>query len=286
MFILKILIIQFRQLGDILLTTPVISAIKAANPASTVDVVSYQMGRLILTGNPEVHRHWVAPQNGILATIQFIKEIRTQRYDAVLDFLGTPRSAMLARLVKADRRITFATKRGALFTDIVPRGTKSDYIVREKFQLLAPLGIKPGREHLTLPWSSSDGTLAVNYTRDNPRMAASRRRVMLSPTHRRLERKWPKKSWVELAIWLEAEQNSTVLWVWGPGEEAEMDELRQMAGGIGSKTPKSTFKELAALVASCGYLSRIVTAPVTLRWPSTRRRFSYTEPQVPCVGVP
>lgn len=247
---LKILIIQFRQLGDILLTTPVISAIKAAHPDSAIDVVTYPMGNLILTGNGEIHRHWVAPQTGLRATVRFVREIRRQHYDAVIDFMGTPRSALLAFAIKALRKITFASKRSRFFTDIVPRGLEPDYIVREKFQLLAPLGIKPQSEHLSLPWSSSDAKVTEKFLGDHSKVKGSRRRVMLSPTHRRTERKWPKSSWVELARWLATEQNAAVIWVWGPGEEAEIDELNHLSGDIGIKTPKASFKELAALVAA------------------------------------
>ena len=250
MAVLKLLIIQFRQLGDILLTTPVLSAIMAENPNSVVDIVTYPMGRLILTGNPEVHRHWVAPQTGLLASVAFVFEIRRQRYDVVLDFMGTPRSALLARLINAGRRIAFASKRSGFFSDVVPRGAAPDYIVREKFQLLVPLGIRPGSEHLTLPWTSGDAEVAKKFLGDNPGINLSRRRVMLSPTHRRTERKWPKASWVELANWLVTEQKAAVVWVWGPGEEAEIDELNQLTAQLGTKTPKASFKELAALVAS------------------------------------
>lgn len=248
---MKVLIIQFRQLGDILLTTPVLSAIRAQHPNSVVDVVTYPMGRLILTGNPEVHRHWVAPQTGLRASVWFLLEIRRQRYDVVLDFMGTPRSALLARLINAGRRIAFASKRSRFFSDVVPRGQAPDYIVREKFQLLAPLGITPGSEQLTLPWTSADSEVTKKFLGDNPSLNLSRRRVMLSPTHRRTERKWPKASWVGLANWLVTEQKATVVWVWGPGEETEIDDLNQMSGHSGTKTPKATFKELAALVASC-----------------------------------
>jgi heptosyltransferase-3 len=248
--ILKLLIIQFRQLGDILLTTPVISAIKADYPEFNVDVVTYPMGNLILAGNPEIHRHWVAPQTGVRATIRFIREIRRQHYDAVIDFMGTPRSVLLALAIKANRKITFSSKRSRFFSDIVPRGVAPDYIVREKFQLLGPLGIKPGSEQLSLPWNSSDAVVAGKFLGDHSTVKVSRRRVMLSPTHRRTERKWPKSSWVELARWLVTEENATVIWVWGPGEEQEIDELNYLSGGLGVKTPKASFKELAALVAA------------------------------------
>ena len=247
---MKFLIIQLRQLGDILLTTPVIQAIKTAHPDATVDFMTYPMGRLIIPGNPLVSKHWIAPQSGIVEMIRFLRDVRKNHYDVIIDFMGTPRSAMLARLGPAKRRISFDTGRAFLFTDVAPRDGEPDYIVREKFRLLAPLGIKATDERLRLPWSDTDAGVARMFMMTEPLLSASRRRVILSPTHRRPERRWPLERWAELALWLEKEQNAKVIWIWGPGEDVEIDQVMGMVRGVGVKAPKTTFRELAALIAS------------------------------------
>ena len=248
---MRILIIQLRQLGDILLTTPVVAAIKSAMPQAVVDFMTYPMGRLIVPGNPGVARHIVAPQTGAVETLRFIRDLRKTKYDVVLDFMGTPRSAMIARLARAKRRIGFSTGRGGLYTDVVSRDGQPDYIVREKFRLLDPLGIKASDVRLCLPWFEGDSGVARMFFHEHPELAASRRRVMLSPTHRRAERKWPAEHWAHLARWLQHEQGASVLWAWGPGESDEIDKLMRAAGGAGTKIPQTSFKELAALIASC-----------------------------------
>ena len=247
---MKILVIQLRQLGDILLTTPVIRAIKTSHPDAVVDFMTYPMGRLIVPGNPLIAKHWIAPQSGVVEAIRFMREIRKNHYDAIIDFMGTPRSAVLARLIPAYRRISFDTGRSMLFTDVVSRKGGSDYIVREKFRLLGPLGIKAIDERLYLPWVESDAGVARMFMATEPLLSASRRRVVLSPTHRRAERRWPLERWAELATWLEKEQNAKVIWIWGPGEEAEIDHVMALSPGVGFKAPKTTFRELAALIAA------------------------------------
>lgn len=248
---MNVLVIQLRQLGDILLTTPVIRALKSKDPSIQVDVLTYPMGRLIIPGNPLVHRHWIAPQKGVVDSLRFVRDIQKQKYDAVIDFMSTPRSALIARLIRAKRRISFDSGRARLFSDIVSRKGEPDYIVREKFRLLEPLGIKSDDVRLMLPWNDSDAGVARIFFADHRELSASRRRVMLSPTHRRSERKWPKESWANLAQWLQREQNASVIWAWGPGEEEEVSEIKSMANGVGVMAPKTSFRELAALVASC-----------------------------------
>jgi ADP-heptose:LPS heptosyltransferase len=184
-------------------------------------------------------------------TLRFIQSLRKTKYDVALDFMGTPRSAAIARLARAKRRIGFSTGRGGLYTDAVARDGVPDYIVREKFRLLRPLGINASDVRLCLPWSESDAGVARMFLCEQSDLTASRRRVMLSPTHRRRERKWSAERWGELARWLQQEESASVLWAWGPGESDEIDQIMRLAGGAGTKIPKTTFKELAALIASC-----------------------------------
>jgi heptosyltransferase III len=245
----KILIIQLRQLGDILLTTPVVRAIKNQMPEADVDFMTYPMGKLIVPGNPLVRKHIVAPQDGVMAAMSFARKLRQEHYDVVLDFMATPRSAVMARLVPAYERIAFQTSRAPLFTQTIPRGRSEQYIVREKFQLLKPIGISSEDVRLMLPVDERDYKLPRNFINSTPELAESKLRVILSPTHRREERKWPPERWAQLAVWLERSRNAKVIWIWGPGEEEEISSVMRLSQGVGVKSPKTTFRELAALIA-------------------------------------
>jgi ADP-heptose:LPS heptosyltransferase len=244
----KILIIQLRQLGDILLTTPVVRAIKDQMPEADVDFMTYPMGKLIIPGNPLVRNHIIAPQAGVMAAMTFARKLRQEHYDVVFDFMATPRSAVMARLVPAYERIAFQTSRAPLFTQTIPRGRSEQYIVREKFQLLKPIGIASEDVRLTLPVDDRDFDVPRKFINSVPELSESKMRVILSPTHRRDERKWPLERWAQLAVWLERSRTAKVIWIWGPGEEEEIDSVIRLSQGVGVKSPKTTFRELAALI--------------------------------------
>lgn len=246
---MKILIIQLRQLGDILLTTPVLKAIKDELPGAVIDFMTYPMGRLILDGNPMVRKHIIAPQKGVVAAARFLTGLRSEQYDVVLDFMATPRSAVFARLVPAKQRIAFETNRAFLFTTTLPRSSADQYIVTEKFELLKPLSLHPTDIRLILPTSKKDQSFARQFMNSNPKLASSKLRVVLSPTHRRAERRWPLERWAELAVWLEQYRIASVIWAWGPGEEDVIDSVMAMAPNVGVKCPKTTFRELAAIIS-------------------------------------
>ena len=50
----NILVVQLRQLGDILLTTPVISALRELYPNAKLSFLAHPMGKLVLSGNPSI----------------------------------------------------------------------------------------------------------------------------------------------------------------------------------------------------------------------------------------
>jgi len=49
----KILLIATRQIGDVLLITPLLRALRQAYPEATIDVVVYAGKGAILVGNPD-----------------------------------------------------------------------------------------------------------------------------------------------------------------------------------------------------------------------------------------
>ena len=217
-------------------------------PEADVDFMTYPMGKLIIPGNPLVRNHIIAPQAGVMAAMTFARKLRQEHYDVVFDFMATPRSAVMARLVPAYERIAFQTSRAPLFTQTIPRGRSEQYIVREKFQLLKPIGIASEDVRMTLPVDDRDFDVPRKFINSVPELSESKMRVILSPTHRRDERKWPLERWAQLAVWLERSRTAKVIWIWGPGEEEEIDSVIRLSQGVGVKSPKTTFRELAALI--------------------------------------
>ena len=211
--------------------------------------MTYPMGRMILEGNPLLRRHVIAPQHGVLAAGRFLLDLRREQYDVVLDYMATPRSAVFARIIPAKQRIAFETSRSFLFTKTIPRSKTDLYIVLEKFKLLEQIGFNPVDNRMTLPLSDSDYVKARNFLASNPNLSSSKMRVILSPTHRRAERRWPLERWAQLASWLEKSKNAKVIWIWGPGEENVVDSVMSLAPGVGVKSPKTSFRELAALIS-------------------------------------
>ena len=250
-----ILIIQLRQLGDILLTTPLASEIKRQRPDCRVSFLSHPMGRLILAGNPDLDQEIYYPADGAFrSTMNFVRKLREQRFDVIIDAMNNPRSAfftLAAGYGTSARRIGFAGRRQLAYHERAVRGGDPCYIVTEKFRLLEPLGLNGERSQLTLPWQQTDTRPLDELARCEPLFDKAPLRVVLSPTHRREARRWPLAYYAKLSDWLTGEWGAVVTWIWGPGEESEIDQVMALCQKKSLKAPKTSFRELTAFIAHC-----------------------------------
>lgn len=104
MRIKKILIIATRQIGDTLITTPLISAIKKKWPDAQIGFLGYQSSMNMLTGNTDIHE--LIGTKSRLKFIDYFKQFFQlfQRYD--LAFITQPSDrAYIYGLVAARHRV-------------------------------------------------------------------------------------------------------------------------------------------------------------------------------------
>ena len=245
----KILLIQLRQLGDIMLTTPCIRAVKEAYPDAQVSFLSHPMGALILKGNPWLDHLYTYDPKDKWQELKLISRLRQQSFDLVLDFMNNPRSAFYSLLVGKKERLSFSSSRRFAYTKTIERAKESDYIVREKFRLLRSAGIFPAKENLCLPWGNEHTAplkelLAIESFQKAPL------RVVLSPTHRRPVRQWQAQKFADLSDRLTRKWGAQILWIWGPQEKEFVEEIRALCAHETLICPQTGFRELAAVIAN------------------------------------
>ena len=250
----KILIVQLRQLGDILLTTPHLRAVRKAFPKAQIDFLSHDMGKLILKNNPYLTSHITYNEKQtLLSSLKLMGFLRRQRYDLVIDFMYNPRSALLSAATAAKRRVAFPSRRNWFYTDIILQPKESIYIVKEKFELTNSVGIENAGIGLDLPFEKKDARVFLDFVSENQIKLDTDLLVCLSPTHRRVERIWPEQRYAELADQLTSLGRFKIVWLWGPGEKDFVERARSLMKSSSFLAPRTSFSELAAFIANCDY---------------------------------
>lgn len=253
----RVLLIQLRQLGDILLTTPCIKAVKTAWPNAEVSFLAHPMAKALLAGNPYLDHAYYYDDSAASSFGSFFRlaaELRRQKFHLIADFMHNPRSALLAIAASKSGcvRATMTGRRNFLYhRHYDPPET---YIVREKLGLLKSLGLEGDFDQRpTFAWDENDLGPAHQVVEGPRAEGVAGPRVILSATHRRPHRRWPKERYIELARYLYSSWNADIIWIWGPGEEDFVLDIIKDTPVPSRICPKTTLKELAALMANAHF---------------------------------
>lgn len=145
----RILVISLRQIGDMLVTTPLIEDVRLAWPQAQIDVLGFEACRGLFWGNPAVKVFIAAPGRPTLSeAFRFLRRLWRQ-YDLALVTQPTDRSYLLG-LVASSRRwsiVPHDRKQDWWKRRLSERVVDIDYfhqhVVTEKRRLLPTLSARP-----------------------------------------------------------------------------------------------------------------------------------------------
>jgi ADP-heptose:LPS heptosyltransferase len=249
----RILLIQPRWMGDVLLCTPAARAARAAFPAARIDFLTEPAGADVLQGNPHIDSVLVS-RRGLLAQWRLQRAVRAARYDAVVDFRSTGSTARITALSAARLRVGWRGRgpRNHAYTHLLPPGERSAYVARQKLELLRPLGVDPRGGDLRLEIAVGEverRRAAEVWGRE--RLAGGRPVVAVSGVSRTGYKQWGTERWAEVVRAL-AGMGADVLLTGGPGEREQVDAIADAAGvPLARESSLGSVRELAALYERC-----------------------------------
>ena len=214
---MKVLVIQIRQLGDVLLSSPLARAIKENLKNCEVHFLTSQVGSEILKGNPYIDR--IIPlKEGSLGELRTLSLIRKEKYDAVIDVQRTGRSQRLTFLSGAPLRIAFKKERNFFYNRLVEWENRG-YTTWERLKLLEPLGVKLRDYRKYLPEF-------FNYQKVKGLKLPGKYFVVV-PTARKREKMWPAEKFSRLITEIYRELKVPAVLLYGPGEKETVKEIAE-----------------------------------------------------------
>ncbi|MFI5350503.1 MAG: glycosyltransferase family 9 protein [Elusimicrobiota bacterium] len=237
----KILVVQLRRLGDVILTTPALSALKKRYPAATLDFLVEEPGAEAVAGHPAIDEILVYDAKGPLDALAWALKIRARRYDWVIDFLANPRTALLTALSGAKVKAGPAhVRRSWAYNHKMIQSPNACYAALEKVRWLSGLSVAP------------DDAPALPQLFLAKRPQSIDNVVGLVPPSRQVTRRWPAASYARLGRLLRDKHGCRIKVFWGPGEKELADEVaRGIGAGAEAIAETRTIAELARELASC-----------------------------------
>ncbi len=261
----NILVIRLSSLGDVLMSMPAVKSIKDHFPEARVSwLVEGSVGDL-LTSQPFIDhvipfprsRTVKALRQGRLGLAQmelghFIKGLRTDKFDMIVDFHGIIKSTILSMFTRGGRRVGFgrmyAKEKSHLFYHERVEGTDRRLHKVERNMLLPRhLGVKSSVPEIDLAVRPED---AEYIDRFFEKQGISKPVFAVNPFSSKGStfKRWDINRYVHLIRRIRNDDRAQIIVLWGPGEEDEALSLQKMSGpGVFLSCPTNVPQLLALL---------------------------------------
>lgn len=247
----RILLIQLRRLGDVVLTTALLEDFGSAFPGAAVDFLVGPAAAPLLAGHPRISERIVFdPDRRSVMT----REIRSRRYDWVVDLQGSLSTSMLARASGARVRLGWRVRGWPLwYTHAKSRNGPVEYVVRERRRLLELAGIAVGDTLPRIHLSSDELELGERDARacgappDTPRIG-----ILLST--REPAKDWNVEGFARVASALAADGFAPVVFQ-TPGDEERIARFRTLTRAAAIVPPLGLRRFLGVLASTNVFLS-------------------------------
>jgi len=227
----RILMIRPSALGDVCRSVPLLVSLRRAYPDAEIDWLVQDSFVDAISAHPalttpisfargKLGRDLRSGRSGSLRSL--IKQLRSRRYDVVIDAQGLARSGFLAWITKAPVRVGHADARELGWVMLNHRvHSDQTHTVDRMLDLLSALEIEPVCD-LGLHCSDADRAHAEQCFGDT-------HPVVLAPTSRWSAKRWPAERWAQLADRLHEEGIGPIAIVGGPGEDSQCTALLERA---------------------------------------------------------
>lgn len=261
---LRFLLVRMGSMGDVIHAIPAASALRDTFPGARIDWAIDPKWTRLLEGNPDITEVIAADRKSASGVAATVRKMRAAQYTCAIDFQALYKSALLAFVSGATRRIGFQSSyareglASLLYTDCLnPRGphkvdhnlTLAEFAGAKKSAPRVPVAIRAEDE------DRATRELAAHSLTDF---------YVLNPGGGWLSKCWPAQRYGELYRTLAQRYGWRGVVTFGPGEEVLAREVVQAAGDPAPAAILLGLGPLMALMRRARFVVSADTGPLHL----------------------
>ncbi len=273
----NILVIDFGQLGDVVLSLPALRAIRERFPQARITVAVGKPGAEVVNLSGYAHATLVvdrvALRDGpklvsIIRIAKFVKEVRRAKFDFVIDLHSLSETNLLGFLSGAPKRL-YSRRPGRSLDYLanfdppppVEEDHKKRHLIDRYLDVLLPVGIKDADRLPRLRTRAEDvATIDKLLKKEKAEIGAPL--IGLFPGAGHPSRRWPLERFAELADYLTRNDGVRVIVFAGPEERALVPQMRRLFPPSALVFDKLTISQLAAAQARLAVFVANDTGPM------------------------
>jgi heptosyltransferase II len=255
----RILVVRTDRIGDVLLSTPVIKALRQKFPQAYISMMVAPYARDILDGNPYLDEVIVydkdSKHKGAYGSLKFARKLKKRKFDLAIILHPTNRAHLLTFLAGIPERIGYDRKLGFLL-NLPKKHTKQEGRKHEaeyNLDLLCDLGLSGRPEDLLMPirYDSEQHVLEL-FNKEG--IKATDRILAVHPGASCPSKLWPLERFVQVCEKLDSRYNLKILILAGPCEMHLADKIAahpSLQGKIINLAGKTSVSQLASMLKRC-----------------------------------
>jgi len=263
---MKILVLQLKRIGDLILTTPALLALRHHFPQARITLCIAEPCSALAPALPGVDEVLVFKRRG--GNAKLWGKLAVSNFDLCLDFTGNDRSAFFSLLSKASRRITFrwvqrSGFRPLFYNELVNSSVRDNHTVDHYLDLLSVLGIRePEPPPVTLRLDAPTCEAAARLRGEGGLTGPY---AVVHPGTARAEKYWLPERWAEVIDFCQGEYGLPCV-ITGTHQAYERQHLEAIFARM--RTPVHDFSGrvdllgLAALIGGADLLLSMDSSPV------------------------
>jgi lipopolysaccharide heptosyltransferase II len=247
----RILLSRMKFIGDVVLTTPVIRAVRETYPDAFIAYLGDGQAVSLLERNPNLNE--VIPYDfsrpDIYEQPRMMLELRKRKFDVVVDFFSNPRTAMLMFASNAPVRIGKDVKgRGGLYTDRIQDDGGAKTAIQFHYQYVKPLSVEATHfrtEIVVGEDERKDARMFLTLRGIDPKKPV----VGIHPGATWPAKMWPWERFADLARALASDLRCQVIVTQGPKDRFLIEQFSARAGSCATILPVLPLRQLAAILS-------------------------------------
>lgn len=264
----RVLIIRARAIGDVILTTPMIRAIRKALPDAEIDFLVEPFAAPALYNNPYLtnvillKRHSAKKELPAVAaiqakisaaptgTLQLYSFLRKRKYDLVFDLWGNLRTAMISLFSGTKYRAGFNFRFRKYFYNLrFEPDVKTKYNVYYHMDLLKAAGIPEDGEQTEFFTSQEDDKFAADFIAST---GTGGKIIGLNAMGSWRTKRWLPEKFAGLAdALIRNDKKNSIILLWGPGEKPLAEIILSRMNGDKTNVfipPETSIPQMAAII--------------------------------------
>lgn len=260
----KILVIQLKQIGDVLLSSPICNTLKKNYPDSQIDYIVYDYTAGVVENNPKIDNIIKISSKERENKLEFIKLLmKLPKYDICINIQGKIEGLLITLFSRAKMKISWNKKGWRILhthpvdTDKQMKITGAGNTIDGRLALLSPLGSLDYDRDLKI-WIRNEEKKNIRKIMESAGINLEKPIISFGVTSRREFRIWPKDRFAKLIDFLYEKYGIQAILFYAPNDKKynseeehcnSVKELVQNKEAVFTNIKTKSARELIVLLA-------------------------------------